>query len=55
MKTRDTVGASGAHSNERDGKNKCSSQEPTIRTGRRRRRNKEGLLYNGCGQREKLL
>ena len=55
-KTEDATSTDKAYSNGRDRENKYSSgQKPSARTRKRRRRNKEKPLCNGCGQREELL
>jgi len=49
QKAKSAVGTSRTYPNRRDGKNKYSDgQEPFVRIRRKRRRNKERLIYNRC-------
>jgi len=50
LKTRDKASTGGISPNRRGREDKCSSgQKFLTRTRRKRRRNKERLIYNGCG------
>jgi len=48
-KTRGTAGASRAYLNRRSGKDKYSGSQKSLVRSRKRRRNEERYIYNGCG------